>query len=184
MRIISGKLKGRSIVATANLPVRPTTDFAKESLFNILNNHIDYDGLTVLDLFCGTGNISYEFASRGVEAITAVDDNFKCTSFVKETAEKFGLANIKVVKYDAFQFLKSTPFTFDIIFADPPYEMEKIESVAEIIFEKKLLNIGGWLIIEHSDKTKLSALPFFYESRTYGKVNFSIFKNDDKEGKK
>jgi len=184
VRIISGKLKGRSIAAPANLPVRPTTDFAKESLFNILSNRIEYEELIVLDLFCGTGNISYEFASRGVGSITAVDDNFKCSSFVKETAEKFQLTNIKVVKYDVFRFLKSTPFSFDIIFADPPYEMDKIESIANIVFEKKLLNSKGWLIIEHSDKTKLSALPFFYEARSYGKVNFSIFRNDDKEGKK
>jgi 16S rRNA (guanine966-N2)-methyltransferase len=179
VRIISGSLKGRSIIAPGNLPVRPTTDFAKESLFNILNNHFDYEGLNVLDLFCGAGNISYEFASRGAGLINAVDINYKCYSFVKETAASLGLEQIKAIKYDCFKFLRACTSFFDIIFADPPYELEGIQNIPFFVFEKKLLNPNGWLIVEHSEKTDLSSHPCFSELRSYGKVNFSIFKNHD-----
>ena len=124
MRIISGTHKGRVMHPPKNLPVRPTTDFAKESIFNILNNHFELDGLAVLDLFCGTGNISYEFASRGCGTITSVDDNFNCTSYVKKTALAFQMNMIHVIKADVFSFLKKTAGKFHIVFADPPYEME------------------------------------------------------------
>jgi 16S rRNA (guanine(966)-N(2))-methyltransferase RsmD len=155
--------------------VRPTTDFAKESIFNILNNYFELDGLKILDLFCGTGNMSFEFASRGCGDITAVDSNFNCCSFVKKAAADLQMPQIKVMKTDGFAFLKRTAGTYHIIFADPPYDLEGIPSIPELVFEKKLLKPGGWLIVEHGPHTDLSAIPYFREKRTYGHANFSIF---------
>ncbi|HET6226032.1 MAG TPA: RsmD family RNA methyltransferase [Bacteroidia bacterium] len=175
MRIISGTSRGRVVHAPKNLPVRPTTDFAKESIFNIINNYFELDGLKVADLFCGTGNISYEFASRGCTEITAVDSNFNCCEFVKKTASAFKMEAIKVMKADVFGFLKKTASTFHIIFADPPYELEQIKDIPPLVFEKGLLKRDGWLIVEHGPDTDLSALTHFKEKRTYGHVNFSIF---------
>ena len=175
MRIISGSHKGRSIIAPKNLPVRPTTDFAKESLFNILNNFFHFDDIKILDLFSGTGNISYEFASRGSKNVTAVDKNFNCYSFVKKTAELLKLNSIKAVKSDVFSFLKHNKETFDIIFADPPYEHDKIEVIPTLVFKNQLLNKEGWLILEHSSHINFQQHPNFLERRAYGKVNFSIF---------
>jgi 16S rRNA (guanine(966)-N(2))-methyltransferase RsmD len=179
MRIISGTHKGRVMHPPKNLPVRPTTDFAKESLFNILNNHIDFEELKVLDLFCGTGNISFEFSSRGSTDITSVDDNYHCCDFVKKTSSDFKMDQIKVIKSDAFSFLKKTPNTYDIIFADPPYimELQKLELILELVFSKNLLKPDGWLIIEHGEQADLSKHPNFSEHRKYGNVNFSFFKN-------
>lgn len=178
MRIISGTSKGRVIHAPKNLPVRPTTDFAKESIFNILNNYFELEGLKILDLFCGTGNISYEFASRGCAEITAVDNNYSCCEFVKKTAGAFKMAQIKVVKADVLGFLKKTAGTYHIVFADPPYELENIKDIAPLVFEKNLLKPDGWLIVEHGPDKDLSALEHFKEKRTYGHVNFSIFVNE------
>jgi 16S rRNA (guanine(966)-N(2))-methyltransferase RsmD len=178
MRIISGTHRGRVMHPPKNLPVRPTTDFAKESIFNILNNHFELEGLKILDLFCGTGNISYEFASRECAEIIAIDNNYNCCEFVKKTAAAFKMDQLKVMKADVFSFLKKTANTFHIVFADPPYDMEKIESIPELVFEKELLKPDGWLIVEHGPKTNLSALPYFKEKRTYGHVNFSIFVNN------
>lgn len=177
MRIISGSHRGRIIHPPKNLPVRPTTDFAKESIFNILHNYFELEGLKILDLFCGTGNISYEFASRGCADIIAIDNNFNCCDFVKKTAAAFHMQQIKVMKADVFSFLKKTAGTFHIIFADPPYDMEHMDKIHELAFEKKLLKAEGWLIIEHGPHTDLSALPHFKEKRNYGNVNFSIFVN-------
>lgn len=176
MRIVSGSHRGRTIHPPRNLPVRPTTDFAKESLFNILNNHIDYDGMKVLDLFCGTGNISYEFLSRGCSDITCVDTSYACCEFVKKTIEDLKFPKSKVIKADVFSFLKNNMERYDLIFADPPYDMEKTDQIAHLIFEKGLLNPEGWLIIEHGPKTDLSAIPGFSEKRVYGNVNFSFFR--------
>ena len=177
MRIVSGFHKGRHVHAPANLPVRPTTDIAKESLFNILNNHFDYEELRVLDLFAGTGNISYEFASRGCTDITAVDSNFKCIAFIKKTAEIIGLEVFKVVKYNAFAFLNFTAKKYDIIFADPPFDMENTDHIPMKVFEKNLLKDNGWLIIEHSRNYNFEDHPMLFQHRMYGKVNFSIFRN-------
>ena len=177
MRIISGTSKGRVIHAPKNLPVRPTTDFAKESIFNILNNYFELDGLKILDLFCGTGNISYEFASRGCAEVIAIDSNYSCCEFVKKTATAFKMEQIKVMKTDVFGFLKKTASTFHIIFADPPYDLENIKDIPPLVFEKNLLKTDGWLIVEHGPDTDLSSLEHFKEKRTYGHVNFSIFVN-------
>jgi len=175
LRIISGTHKSRIITAPRNLPVRPTTDYAKESLFNILNNNFDYPALKILDLFSGTGNITYEFASRGCNEITAVDNNYNCASFIKKTVLEFEFKGVRAIKSDVFGFLKNCTGNFDLIFADPPYEMDGIEKIPGIIFEKKLLKENGWLIIEHSVKTIFSKKEHLIQKRNYGSVNFSIF---------
>jgi 16S rRNA (guanine(966)-N(2))-methyltransferase RsmD len=179
MRIISGTNKGRIIHTPQNLPVRPTTDFAKESIFNILNNYFELERLKVLDLFCGTGNISYEFASRGATSITSVDNHYNCCEFVKKTALNFKMGQIKVIKMDVFVFLKKAIESYDVIFADPPYNLENINSIYEMVFSQHILEEKGWLIIEHGITTNLSSLPYFKEKRTYGTVNFSIFSNSN-----
>lgn len=179
MRIISGTYKGRMLYPPKSLPVRPTTDFAKESLFNILNNNIDFEELKVLDLFCGTGNITYEFASRGSSDITAIDSNYHCCEFVKKTATAFGMKQVKVVKADVFSFLSKSLTTYDLIFADPPYDLapEKFSSIPDLVFNNGLLKQGGWLIIEHGERTEFVTHPCFQEHRKYGNVNFSFFRN-------
>lgn len=180
MRIISGTHKGRNIKPPTNLPVRPTTDLAKESLFNILNNHFDFEGLDVLDLFAGTGNISYEFASRGAQRIVSVENNFRCVEFIRKAAQEYGFSKIITVqRANVFVFLKYPQTPFDLIFADPPYEMEGIETIPDLIFGQKLLKNGGWLILEHSKANTFKDHPLLNQQRNYGKVNFSIFSMDD-----
>lgn len=176
MRIISGKHKGRRIIAPAKLPVRPTTDVAKEALFNILNNHYRISEISVLDLFSGTGNISFEFASRGAEKITAVDANYDCVKFIKKTAEELELSII-TIKSDVFKYLEKALIKADIVFADPPYDMEKKDfaRIAELVFQNSVLEDEGMLILEHSKHTDLSELEHFRESRKYGSSVFSFF---------
>ncbi len=176
MRVISGTLKGRRFNPPANLPVRPTTDFAKESLFNILNNHIDFEEMNALDLFAGTGNISIELVSRGCITVTSVDVNFKCTDFIKKTAIAFNIINLQVIKSNVFSYLKFATKPYQLIFADPPYDLEGINKIPEIIFEKNLLAENGIMVIEHSRDTNFEQHPRFVEKRNYGKVNFSIFR--------
>ncbi|MBL4662973.1 MAG: RsmD family RNA methyltransferase [Flavobacteriaceae bacterium] len=176
MRIISGTHKGRRITAPKKLPVRPTTDNAKEALFNILNNRFYFDELEVLDLFAGTGNISYEFASRGTQKITCVDSHWGCVKFIHQTAEELSLP-IETVKKDVFKYLEYANGDFDIIFADPPYafEVEQFEKLVVRIFKNNLLNTDGIFIIEHPKQTDLSGLTGFQESRKYGVSVFSFF---------
>lgn len=176
MRVISGTLKGRRFNPPANLPVRPTTDFAKESLFNILNNHIDFEEMNALDLFAGTGSISIELVSRGCITVTSVDVNFKCTDFIKKTAIAFNINNLQVIKSNVFSYLKFATKPYQLIFADPPYDLEGINKIPEIIFEKNLLAENGIMVIEHSRDTNFEQHPRFVEKRNYGKVNFSIFR--------
>lgn len=180
MRIVSGIYKSRKINPPANLPVRPTTDMAKEALFNILNNNFYFDEITVLDLFSGTGNISYEFASRGCENITAVDINSKCVNFTEEVIQKLDIKGFQTVRADVFLYLKKHKSKFDIIFADPPYDLEEYQKIPEIVFENELLNPNGWLIIEHPISVNFSRHEHFKEIRKYGKVHFSIFETIDK----
>lgn len=177
MRIISGIYRGKTIQPHKNFRAHPTTDFAKESLFTILNNnfHLEFENMKVLDLFTGSGNISFEFASRGCNDITSVDINFRYTSFINKTAADLNLKQIKAIHADAFRFLRSGKTKYDIIFADPPFDLKGTETIYEIVSDKGLLNENGWLIIEHSAKTDLSYLPDFLEKRRYGKVNFSFF---------
>lgn len=176
MRIISGMFKGRRITAPKKLPVRPTTDMAKEGLFNILNNHYYFDEITVLDLFSGTGNISYEFASRGTTSITAVDAHPGCTQFINSTAETLEMT-IDVHTADVFSHLEKTPQQSDIIFADPPYTMDQreFERIHQLVFTNNLLLPQGQLIIEHAKQMNLSHLPHFRSNRRYGGSVFSFF---------
>ena len=176
MRIISGKYKGKRIRAPKYLTARPTTDMAKEALFNILHNTFDFEECSVLDLYTGTGNISYEFASRGASAVFSVDQDARAVSFVSKTAKTMAFP-IRVMKSDALSYLKKTQDQFDIIFADPPYDMgeQYFESIAEIVFQRDLLKPNGLLIIEHSKHTDLSKLEFLKDSRRYGGSVFSFF---------
>ncbi len=178
MRIISGKHKSRRISAPRKLPVRPTTDMAKESLFNILNNQYYFDEVSVLDLFAGTGNISYEFGSRGSQRITAVDADQGCVRFIDKTAEELEL-NITALKSDVFTYLQKTALKVNIIFADPPYSMslEHFERISELVFKNELLLNDGTLIIEHAKQMDLSHLDHFSNNRKYGGSIFSFFKH-------
>lgn len=176
MRIIRGTHRGRRIKAPANLPVRPTTDLAKESLFNILENHLYFDDISVLDLYAGTGSISYEFASRECKSVVAVDINSRCTGFMTETATQLGFEHMKVVRSSAIGYLNHCREKYDLIFADPPYDLDGVEEVIKIVFNRQLLADEGWLIIEHSENRDFSSFPGFYEHRNYGKVNFSFFR--------
>ena len=176
MRIISGKHKSKRLIAPKNLPVRPTTDMAKESLFNILNNWYYFHELKVLDLFAGTGNISYEFASRGTTEILAVDQHNACLRFINDTAKQLELP-IDTVKADVFSFLEKHVGTYDVVFADPPYDFteEQFSKIPALVFQQQLLSNKGTLIVEHSEYTDLSALPYFTQSKRYGGCHFSFF---------
>ncbi len=176
MRIISGLYKSRRITAPKNLPVRPTTDMAKESLFNILNNLYFFDDVSVLDLFAGTGNISYEFASRGTTNIVCVDQDFGCIKFINQTSEHFNMS-IQTIKSDVFKFLEKSTLQTNIIFADPPYAFtdDQFAKIPELIFKNNLLLENGLLIVEHSKHTILSKLNHFSYSKSYGGNMFSFF---------
>jgi len=179
MRIIGGTLKGLRLNPPKNLPVRPTTDLAKEALFNILQNQIDFEGLKVLDLFCGTGNISFEFASREAAQVVSVDRSIHCVNYIKDTARQHYLDKIKTYKADVFKFLELETEKFNLIFADPPYDLNRIPEIAKIIFEKELLQPGGLLIVEHQSLQNLSNHPAFVEQRKYGHASFSFFRKPE-----
>lgn len=182
MRIISGTHKARRISAPKKLPVRPTTDIAKEGLFNILNNYYYFSGLSVLDLFTGTGNISYEFASRGSRQITSVDGNYNCVKFVDKTSKEFDFP-IDVIKSDVYTYLEKVKQSYDIIFADPPYDFETtdFEKIADLVFKNNLLNEEGLLVIEHSKHTSLEDHPRFSYLKKYGGSVFSFFEASEEE---
>ena len=176
MRIISGKYKGKNLKAPKNNSIRPTTNFAKEALFNILNNRFYFDNLSVLDLCCGIGSISFEFASRGCTQITAVDQQSGTLRFINSTAKQLDF-NIRTIKSDMFKYLEKTPERFDIIFCDPPYRFtgNQFKHMVEITFSRNLLDTESLLIIEHSKHTCLSELPHFENSKKYGDSMFSFF---------
>lgn len=179
MRIISGTLKGRRITAPNNLPVRPTTDFAKEALFNILNNEWYFDEVTVLDLFSGIGSISLEFASRGAKKVTSVDNFYGCVKFLDDTATELKLdEKITTVKSDVLKYLDKTPINkFDIIFADPPYDLEAdhYQKMIESIFNNKWLDEGGNFVLEHPSSISFADHPNFVQHKKYGNVHFTFF---------
>lgn len=177
MRIVGGKYKGRRFDPGKRFKARPTTDMAKESLFNILQNQLDFEELKVLDLFSGTGSISFEFASRGCTDITAVEVNFSHVNFIKETIEKLGETSIRVIKTNAFVFAERMHDQYDLIFADPPYDHRKFQEVPEMIFRNNMLKENGLFILEHSSAYDFSKIPQFELLRKYGSVNFSFFKN-------
>jgi 16S rRNA (guanine966-N2)-methyltransferase len=174
VRIVSGKYKGRHIPVRRNFPSRPTTDFAKENLFNILNNYFDFEAISVLDLFAGTGSISYEFASRGAR-VDLVEKDYRSFAFIRSTIAGLKIETIKPYKADVFKVLPKLKQTYDIIFADPPYQLPNIAEIPGLVFEFKLLNPNGWFILEHTNRLKFNSHPNFKEVREYGSVNFSIF---------
>ncbi len=175
MRIIGGRLGGLRLNPPTNLPVRPTTDIAKEALFNILQNRLDFDRLKCLDLFAGTGNISFELASRDVEPVDAIDLHFKCVQYINETAGKMKLEQIKTRKADVFKFIASCKDTYDFIFADPPYDIPKLPQLPKLIFEKELLHEHGLLVVEHPSTRQMEDHPNFIETRKYGYSSFSFY---------
>ncbi len=174
MRIVSGKYKGRHIPVRHNFPSRPTTDFAKENLFNVLGNHFDFEGLHVLDLFAGTGSIGYEFASRGA-VVDQVEKDFRSYEFIKATIAQLKMENIKPYRADVFRVLPRLKKKYDIVFADPPYQLKNIIDLPDLVFSSMVLQPGGWFILEHSDQVKMNSHRYFREVREYGSVNFSIF---------
>lgn len=179
MRIISGTHKGRRINPPKNLPVRPTTDMAKEGLFNVLNNLVDFSSLNVLDLFAGTGSVSLEFASREARSVTSVDLNFKCVEFIKKTSRDFGMDNVIVYRAEIFNFLKRPPKSpYDLIFVDAPYDLDGIEKLPDLIYARQWLNKNARLIVEHPREIDFTGHQNFEQLRSYGKVNFSFFKQD------
>ena len=180
-RIISGRLRGKIIKAPGNLPVRPTTDFAKEALFNILNNKFYFDEISFLDLFSGTGNISFEIASRGCTDIVCVDENAGAVKFIQKIADELKFEGLTAQRSTVEQYLARAYKNFDLIFADPPYEYEGYEALVEQVFLKRLLSDGGLLVIEHQKLTDLSPLEGFVEMRKYGNVGFSFFEQTTEE---
>lgn len=177
MRIIGGKLKGRTINPPQGYSARPTTDFAKEGLFNILNNEYEFEGLSVLDLFGGTGAISYEFASRGASDIVCVEMNPDNAAFIKSLTRLPGLGCITVVRHNVFDFLKICTKKFDIAFADPPYSIDALETIPDQVFSAGILNPGAYFILEHPGTFVFKDNPFFVKERKYGNVHFSFFEN-------
>lgn len=176
MRIISGELGGRRFNPPASMPyTRPTTDIAKEGLFNILQNNLDFEELVTLDLFGGTGSISYELASRGVRDLTVVEKDNSMYEFIRKTAAGFGIENLKLVKMDVFKFMSTCNRQFDFIFAGPPYALTTINDLPVQVFEKKLLRNGGWFVLEHTPRNDYKSFPFFKSERNYGTTVFSIF---------
>ena len=175
MRIIGGKLKGKTILPPQGYKARPTTDFAKEGLFNILNNEYEMEGLQVLDLFGGTGAISYEFASRGAARVYCVEMLPLHENFIKSQAAKFGMDNLTVVRHNVFEFLEICREKFDIIFADPPYAIEGLADIPDKVFAKDILHPGAYLILEHPEEYNFENHPFFVKEKKYGNVHFSFF---------
>lgn len=175
MRIIGGKHKGKSIFAPKNLPSRPTTDFAKEGLFNMLENEFDLEELTILDLFAGTGNLTYEFASRNVKSVACVEQNYNCVKFIRQTINELKLDNMSVYKNDVFKALKQVKQSFDLIIADPPYNLKNYTELIDTIISKPLITDNGILIIEHDKHNDFSSHPNFKKQKKYGNVNFSFF---------
>ena len=175
MRIVGGKYRGRIFSPGKTFKARPTTDMAKESLFNVLQNSVDFENIRTLDLFSGTGSICYEFASRGCTDVTAVEINPAHLQFIKEVIEKLGEKNIRLVKSNVFVFAKRIKEQFDLIFADPPYDHPNFAEVADLIFRNNLLKPGGLFILEHSGQFDYSNHPNFRELRQYGSVRFTLF---------
>ena len=176
MRIIGGKHGGRKINPPSKMPhTRPTTDIAKEGLFNILENNIDISSLKTLDLFGGTGSISYELASRSAKDITILEKDPLMYEFINKTAKELKLENFKVIRVDVFKFISQCTEKFDLIFAGPPYALATIDDLPKVIFEKQLLNPKGWFVLEHTPRNNYKKFPFYVTERNYGTTIFSIF---------
>lgn len=181
MRIVGGRFGGRVINPPRNLRARPTTDFAKENLFNVLGNLLELEDIEVLDLFSGTGSISYEFVSRGAASVTSVEVNAVHHNFIRRTAASFGMDNLYAVRANVFLYLKSASKRFDVIFSDAPYDLEGSAQVVELVFDRGLLRPGGVLVFEHSEEHSFEGHPALLQVRTYGSVRFSIFRMPEEE---
>ena len=175
MRIISGKFKGRRLQVPTNITARPTTDFAKEGLFNLLNNRIDFEDIDVLDLFAGTGSIGIEFISRDAKSVISVEQNERHSAFIRKVCSELKITNLSLIKTDVFKFIDTCHSQFDMIFADPPYELVQLAQIPDLIFTKKLLKEEGLFVLEHSSKNNFEQHPHFVDHRNYGNVNFSFF---------
>lgn len=183
MRIISGKYGKRRFDVPANIKARPTTDFARENLFNVLANQIDFDGAAALDLFAGTGAISFELASRGCARVVAVEAYHVQYNFIRKVTRLLGADELTPLKGDVFKFIAACREKFDFIFADPPYDLPRLPEIPELILASSLLKPGGLFVLEHSKNNDFSHLPCFEERRVYGSVNFSFFRLPDTEKK-
>ena len=177
MRIIGGTLRGKPVNPPAGYKARPTTDFAKEGLFNTLGNEFSFEDLAVLDLFSGTGSISFEFASRGAGEVVAIEMNPANAAFIKRTAASLGLGStVQVVRHNVFDFLGICTKRFDIVFADPPYALEGLDTLPDRILSRGLVLPGGYLILEHPAEYNFAAHPSFVKEKKYGNVHFSFFR--------
>lgn len=176
MRIITGQFKGRHFDIPRTFKARPTTDFAKENIFNVLNGYIDFDGITALDLFAGTGSISVELVSRGCKEVVSVEKDRDHARFIADCMKKINAENDILIRGDVFRFLKSCHQKFDLIFADPPYALPELDTLPDLVFEHDLLAADGVFVFEHGKHNDFSAHPRFKEHRSYGSVNFSIFR--------
>ncbi|MCX6281367.1 MAG: RsmD family RNA methyltransferase [Bacteroidetes bacterium] len=179
MRIVSGAYKSRKLHPPGNLPVRPTTDFAKEALFNVLNNLIDYETTSVLDLFAGTGAISFEFVSRGCKRVTSLDNHPRCVSFIHKTAQEFNMVNLFTIKANALTFVRQAHDSWDLVFADPPYDLPQLPDLPGLVLSGDTLAPGGLFILEHPKKYSFAEIPGFEQHRKYGEVNFSFFRKTE-----
>jgi 16S rRNA (guanine(966)-N(2))-methyltransferase RsmD len=176
MRIIGGEHGGRKFNPPANMPyTRPTTDIAKEGLFNVIQHSLDIEELKTLDLFGGTGNISYELASRGAKDLTIVEKDVTMYEFIKKTSAQLRIENLKMIKMDVFKFIGQCTDKFDFIFAGPPYALGNIDDLPKLIFEKQLLNENGWFVLEHTPRNDYKKFPFYKTEKNYGTTIFSIF---------
>jgi 16S rRNA (guanine966-N2)-methyltransferase len=178
MRIIGGEYGGRKINPPSKMPyTRPTTDIAKEGLFNVLQHNLDIEGLKTLDLFGGTGSISYELASRGANDLTIVEKDTAMYEFIKKTMLALSIENLKTVKMDVFRYILQCTETFDFIFAGPPYALTNIDDLPKLVFDKNLLNENGWFVLEHTPRNDYKKFPFYKMEKNYGTTIFSIFVN-------
>lgn len=175
MRIIGGTHRGRRINPPSNFKARPTTDFAREGLFNILNNRVDFETIDVLDLFAGTGSISYEFASRGVKSVHLVEKDINHISGIKKILKDMDLQNVRPVHIDVKAYLKTCSVKYDIVFADPPYELSWLQELPDIVTQAGVIKEGGVFILEHPRDLSFTQHKLFFEHRNYGGVNFSFF---------
>ena len=182
MRIITGKYKGRRFEVPRTFKARPTTDFAKENIFNMLNSYVDLDGAHALDLFSGTGSITLELLSRGCDEVVSVELDRAHHAFIRQCVERIGATNAVLVRGDVFRFLKTCHRRFDLVFADPPYALEQLTSLPSLVVDGGLLSPGGIFVLEHGKQNDFSAHPQFVEHRAYGSVNFSIFRMEEAAG--
>jgi 16S rRNA (guanine(966)-N(2))-methyltransferase RsmD len=176
LRIIGGNLKGRRINPPSDFRARPTTDFAREGLFNILNNRVDFDEISVLDLFSGTGSISYEFASRGASIVHLVEKDMRHILGIRKILKELELENVKTIHIDVKAYLKTCSIKYDIVFADPPYELSWLSDLPDLVTQSGVIKADGFFILEHPRDLSFDSHKLFFEHRNYGGVNFSFFK--------